>query len=129
MNSDTRALSNTSYANNAEGGSSDLSKVLIGALAGVAAGSLVGAAFTQKGKEVRIRVANSSTDFANNIKNRVSDMTGSVAEKYNAVKDGAVDLIQKGKQKVGIGSSASTDSGNTDYNGSSDKNWNPSGSE
>jgi|SRR4051812_19133996 len=129
MNADTRALSDTSYADNKEGNLSDVSKVLIGALAGVAVGSLVGGAFTQKGKEVRNRAASSSTDFANNLKDRISDIAGSVGKKYQAAKDGAADLIEKGKQKVGIGASGSNDSGHLDDTSNSDKNWSPSGSE
>jgi gas vesicle protein len=129
MNADTRGLSYTNYVDNTETKRSDFSKVLIGALAGVVVGSLVGGAFTQKGKEVRSRASSSTSRFANNLKDRISDMTGSVAKKYQAAKDGAADLIDKGKQKVGIGSSGFNDNGNTDYTSNSDKNWNPSGSE
>jgi len=114
---------------NTETNRSDFSKVLIGALAGVVVGSLVGGAFTEKGKEVRSRAASSTSGFANNLKDRISDMTGSVAKKYQAAKDGAADLIDKGKQKVGIGSSGFNHNGNTDYTSNSDENWNPSGSE
>jgi gas vesicle protein len=80
---------------------SDLSKVLIGAAAGAAAGSLVAGLFTQKGVQVRSRISESSKSFAN-IKDKVAEIGEGIADKYEATKEGASDLLEKGKQKVGL---------------------------
>ena len=47
---------NTTYGDTTNGDSNDLTKVLIGALAGAAVGSLVAGAFPQQGIEIRNRV-------------------------------------------------------------------------
>jgi gas vesicle protein len=96
-------------------GSNDLTKVLIGALAGAAAGALVGGLFTQKGVEIRNRVGEGSRSIANNIKDKASGITGSVADKFEATKEAAADWIAKGKQKIGMSSSNSAYKANTAY--------------
>lgn len=45
-------------------------------------------------------------------------MTGAVADKYEAAKEGAADLIEKGKQKVGMSSGNTAYRGSTAYGGS-----------
>jgi len=120
MDMETKGLSDAGYRDTTSTGSNDLSKVLIGALAGAAAGSLIAGLFTEKGIEVRSRVGESSRNMANNLKDKASTMTENIAgkvseisdsivDKYQATKEGAADLIEKGKQKVGMSS------GNTDY--------------
>ena len=108
---------NTTYGDTTNGDSNDLTKVLIGALAGAAVGSLVAGAFTQKGIEIRNRVGEGSKNIANNIKDKVSDMKGVIADKYESAKDSAADLIEKGKQKVGISSVNTGDTADTGYMG------------
>lgn len=110
MNLESKDLSGATYRGNTSADSNDLSKVLIGALAGAAAGSLIAGLFTEKGIETRKRVAEGSKNIANNLKHKVSDITEGIGDKYEAVKEGAADLIEKGKQKVGM------TSGNTAYN-------------
>lgn len=56
MNLESRDLSGTNYGAATSTDSNDLSKVLIGALAGAALGSLIGGSFTRKGIEIRNRV-------------------------------------------------------------------------
>jgi gas vesicle protein len=82
--------------------SNDLSKVLIGALAGAAVGSIIGVLFTEKGIEARKRVSEGSKNMAKNLKEKVSDITEGLADKYEAAKESAADLIERGKQKVGM---------------------------
>ena len=81
---------------------SDLSKLLIGAAAGAATGTLVAGLYTQKGAQVRSGIAESSKSIANNIKDKVAEIGEGIADKYEATKEGASDLIEKGKQKVGL---------------------------
>jgi hypothetical protein len=106
MNSESTGYSNTSYYDydDTTNKPNDLSKLLIGALAGAVVGSLVGGAFTQKGIEIRNKVGESGRNMASNVKDKFSDIKEGIADKYEAAKDGAADLIEKGKQKVGISS-------------------------
>lgn len=120
MNVKSREYSGSDYANTESNDSSDLTKVLIGVLAGAAIGSLVGGAFTEKGIEIRNRVGEGSRNIANNLKDKVSDMTSTIADKYEAAKEGAADLFEKGKQKVGISSAKSDYSSNARYYESDD---------
>ncbi len=128
MNLESRDLSGTNYGAATSADSNDLSKVLIGALAGAAVGSLIGGSFTRKGIEIRNRVGEGSKNIANNLKNKVSDVTGAVADKYEAAKEGAADLIEKGKQKVGMSSANTAYRGSTAYTGGAETDETGSGS-
>lgn len=86
------------------GNSKDVSKVLTGALAGATAGSIIGGIFTKKGMEVRKQVSEGSKNMANNLKDKVSDITENIADKYEGAKESAAHLIKKGKRKVRIAS-------------------------
>lgn len=134
MNANPGGSSSYDYDNTTGTTSSDLTKVLIGALAGAAIGSLVAGAFTQKGIEIRNRVGEGSQDIANNLKDKFSDLKGVISDKYDAAKEGAADLFEKGKQKVGL-SSGKTDyasdtaySAGTDYFNDEESDYGPSGS-
>lgn len=111
MNSKSKEFRGTAYSGYTSSDSKDLTKVLIGALAGAAAGSIIGGLFTEKGIEARRRVGESSKNIANNLKEKVSDIKEGITEKYEAVKESASDLIQKGKRKAGMSG------GNTAYRG------------
>lgn len=118
METESKGLSGATYRQTTSTKSKDLSKVLFGALAGAAAGSIVGVLFTEKGIETRKRLGESSRNMASNLKDKVSDITEGIADKYAATKEGAANLIEKGKQKVGMSS------GNVGYkssNGTSSK--------
>lgn len=118
METESKGLSGATYRQTTSTKSKDLSKVLFGALAGAAAGSIVGVLFTEKGIETRKRLGESSRNMASNLKDKVSDITEGIADKYAATKEGAANLIEKGKQKVGMSS------GNAGYkssNGTSSK--------
>jgi gas vesicle protein len=139
MNLVSRDLSGTTYGETNGGDTSDLTKVLIGALAGAAVGTLIAGSFTQKGMEIRNRVGEGSKNIANNLKDKVSDMTDNlkdkvsnvtdaVADKYESVKEGAAGLIEKGKQKVGMSSGNDDYKRNMDYTGADDTGNNISGS-
>jgi len=119
MNVESRGLWETEYGSTANT-SNDLSKVLIGALAGAALGSLIGGAFTQKGIEIRSRASTGSKNIVNNVKNKVSNMAGTIADKYEATKENAADLIEKGKQKVGMSSENDAYTTNAIYTGTAE---------
>ena len=99
-----KGVSSADYRNNKSAGSQDISKLLLGALAGAAAGSLIAGLFTEKGIETRKRIGKSSSNIANNVKDKVSDITHGIADKFQATKESAADLIEKGKRKVGMSS-------------------------
>ena len=122
MSTESNELSGAAYRYTTSTDSKDLSKVLFGALAGAAAGSIIGVLFTEKGIETRKRVGEGSRNIANNLKgkvadikeniaDKVADIKENIADKYAATKEGAADLIEKGKQKVGMSS------GNNAYRG------------
>ena len=79
---------------------SDLSKVIIGVVAGAAVGGLIGSAFTQKGKKVTSRITESTKHLAENIKEKAeaTGITDSLAHVYEAAKDTVVDTISKEAQ-------------------------------
>ena len=83
MNTESTGLSGVDYRDTVTTGSSDISKLLIGALAGAAVGSLIAGSFTQKGIEIRNRVGESSKNIANNLKDKVSDVKDKIADKYD----------------------------------------------
>lgn len=111
MNTESRELSGANYEDASSTHTNDVSKVLIGALAGAAVGSLIMGSFTQKGIEIRNHIGEGSKNMANNLKDRISDMAATISDKIEDLKESAADLIEKGKQKVGISS------GNNDYTG------------
>ena len=77
------------------------SKVLIGLLAGVATGAILGVLFApEKGEETRRKLAEGSQDLSNNLKGKLSDLKENVADKYQTVKQSATDLIEQGKTKA-----------------------------
>ncbi len=77
------------------------SKVLLGVLAGAAAGAILGVLFApEAGTETRRRLSEGGRDVANNLKSRFSDLVDNIAEKYEAAREGATDLIDRGKQAV-----------------------------
>jgi gas vesicle protein len=77
------------------------SKVLLGVLAGAAAGAILGVLFApEAGTETRRRLGEGSRDVANNLKARFSDLVDNIADKYESAREGASDLIDRGKQAV-----------------------------
>lgn len=115
MNLESKEFLGGDYEEATGTGSNDLSKVLIGALAGAAVGSLIGGSFTTKGVEIRNRVGEGSKNIAGNLKDKVSDMKETIADKYEAAKEGASDLIEKGKQKVGMAKGSTNYKSSTAY--------------
>ncbi|MEJ7677378.1 MAG: YtxH domain-containing protein [Segetibacter sp.] len=121
MNSESKEYSGTDYRGTTSTDSRDLTKVVIGALAGAAAGSLIAGLFTEKGIETRKRIGEGSRNIANNLKEKVSDITEGIADKYEATKEGAANLIEKGKQKVGMSSRNTAYEDTSDAEGSQSK--------
>jgi gas vesicle protein len=76
-------------------------KVLLGVLAGVAAGAVLGILFApHKGKVTRRKIVRSGEDYAENLKEQFNQFLDSVTEKFDNAKDDLNDLVDKGKKTV-----------------------------
>ena len=112
MKSQAAGYTQNSYGNSANTNSkSDLSKVLIGAVAGAALGALVGGAFTEKGKKTTGRLSRSTKQLADNIKEKAvaTGVADSLARTVDAVKDSVVETI--GKEAQNFTSAAKSNGG------------------
>lgn len=79
----------------------DTGKVLLGVVAGAAAGAIVGMLFAPaKGSVTRTRIARKSTEYADEAKDKFNEYVDALAEEYETVREGAMDLVDKGREKV-----------------------------
>jgi len=75
-------------------------KVILGLLAGIAAGALLGVLFApDKGTETRRKITKRSKDFVDEVKNKYDDFVKGVNEKIDSVKQEA-DYIKSKASKV-----------------------------
>jgi gas vesicle protein len=76
-------------------------KVLLGVLAGVAAGALVGILFAPaKGSRTRKRIYKKGEDYAEGLNETVGEILESISHKFEQVKAEVAEFAQKGKDKV-----------------------------
>lgn len=76
-------------------------KVLLGALAGLAAGALIGVLFApEKGSVTRTKISKKGEDYADAVKDKFNDFIDNVNEKFETVKETVKNDVDKGKQKV-----------------------------
>jgi len=76
-------------------------KVLLGILAGVAAGGLLGILFApEKGSKTRRNISKKSADYANALKDQFNDFLESVSEKFEEVKEEVSEFADFGKSKM-----------------------------
>lgn len=76
-------------------------KVLLGVLAGVAAGALVGILFAPaKGSRTRKRIYKKGEDYAEGLNDTVGEILESITHKFEQVKAEVAEFAQKGKDKV-----------------------------
>jgi len=80
-------------------------KVLLGVLAGVAAGALLGILFApDKGSVTRKKIAKKGEDFADELKAKFDELVDSMSEKYDKVKEDITDSSSQsdtGSERVG----------------------------
>ena len=76
-------------------------KVLLGVLAGVAAGALVGILFAPaKGSRTRRRILKKGESYADGLKEKFNGLMDEMSDKYEQVKDEVSQLAHKGQAKL-----------------------------
>jgi len=71
-------------------------KVLLGVVAGLAAGALLGVLFApEKGSDTRKMIKRKSEDLADEFKEKFDDFLETVSEKFEKVKDEVTDFAEK----------------------------------
>lgn len=78
-------------------------KVVVGLLAGVAAGALLGVLFApNNGKRTRRKIAHTSEDFADDVKGKFNELLSTINHKYEKVLQDAGDVVNNGKAKYDV---------------------------
>jgi len=77
------------------------SKIMIGFLAGAAAGVLAGVLFApDKGTETRKKISKKSGDVADSLKHKFNDFVDGLKETYATAKENVEDAADKGNMKL-----------------------------
>ncbi len=76
-------------------------KVLVGVLASLAAGVVIGVLFApDKGSETRKKISKKSCDTMDELKEKFNELVASVTEKFDDLKEETGDLLEKSKHKM-----------------------------
>jgi gas vesicle protein len=71
-------------------------KILLGVLAGVAAGALIGVLFApDKGSVTRKKISKKSDDYADSLKEKFDEFLDSLSVKFDEAKEGVSDLAEQ----------------------------------
>ena len=75
--------------------------VVIGVLAGVAVGALIGILFApDKGSETRKKISKKSSDTVDDLKEKFDDLISNASDKLNAMKEEAMNMYEKERAKI-----------------------------
>ncbi len=75
-------------------------KVVLGIVAGFAAGAILGILFApEKGSTTRRQILDKGTDLADGVKSKYNEFRDAVADKFESTKKDAEDFASKGKSK------------------------------
>lgn len=75
-------------------------KIIFGVLGGVAIGALLGVLFApDKGDDTRKKIMNKSNDYADELKDKLDTLLGSITNKYEKIWKEGENLIADGKSK------------------------------
>jgi len=76
-------------------------KVIMGLLAGFAAGALIGVLFApDKGTETRRKISKKGEDFANDVKGKFNEFIESMSEKFDKVRSDVTGFTEEVKNKA-----------------------------
>jgi gas vesicle protein len=76
-------------------------KVLLGVLAGVAAGAALGILFApDKGSATRKKISKKGKDYAGELEDKFNDLIDGITKKFETVKDETISLVENGKAKT-----------------------------
>lgn len=76
-------------------------KVLLGLLAGIAAGATLGILFApEKGTVTRKRIAKKGDDYVEELESKFNDLVEGINSEYKSVKDKASRMLKDSKAKV-----------------------------
>jgi gas vesicle protein len=77
-------------------------KVLLGVLAGLAAGALLGILFApEKGSVTRKKMSKKAEDYADGLKEKFNEFLDNISEKFEEVKEEVSDLTEQSEVKAG----------------------------
>lgn len=75
-------------------------KIILGVLGGVAVGALMGVLFApEKGDKTRKKIMEKSNDYADELKDKLDSLLGTVSSKYDKLKREGESLFAEGKSK------------------------------
>ena len=76
-------------------------KVVLGVLAGVAAGSILGILFApDKGSKTIKKVSKIGDDYVNGLKDKFENFLENISEKFESAMEEGTNLVEKGKSKA-----------------------------
>jgi len=76
-------------------------KILLGILAGTAAGAMLGILFApEKGKVTRRRIVEKGEDYVDAVRDKFDELLDDITERYEKAKVGISDFAKQGKAKV-----------------------------
>ena len=74
--------------------------VILGLLAGVAAGAVLGILFApDKGSNTRKKIVSKGEDYADDVKEKFNDAIDAITDKYKSIRHGAESMMEDGKMK------------------------------